>query len=289
MLYLGMKKFLFVIIPALLIALLIFLLIQHINNLRSQKGALQVTSAPTAQVFLNDKYIGRTPISKTEPNDMISAGDYTIRLVPGDTNLSEYQEKITISAGILTVVDRKFRKGALSEGYVISLSPLQDKKQTELEVISFPSGANVELDANTIGNTPLLNKKLTESDHMLRINKDGYKEKAVRIRSPLGYRLTVITYLSVISEELNDSIAPSPTAANTPAPSPTQTAAKVLILETPTGFLRVREESNLNSAEITTVAPGETFPLISEQTDWFEIKLTDGKTGWVSSQYSQKQ
>lgn len=282
-----MKKILFLIIPALLIALVIFLSLQYMNNLRSQKGALQVTSTPESKVYLNNKYIGSTPLSKTDPVDMIQAGNYTIRLVPTGANLSEYQEKITISKGILTVVDRKFRRGALSEGYVISLAPLSNKNITELEIISFPTDAKIELDSNEIGKTPLLYKKPTESDHLLKINKNGYKEKTARIRTPKGYRLTVVAYLGVIAGA-DDEVLPTK-AAPSSIPSPTQSAIKVLILDTPTGFLRVRETYNLSGAIITTVSPGDTFPLIGEHDEWFEIRLTDGKTGWVSSQYAKKQ
>jgi hypothetical protein len=289
-----MNKFLFIIIPALLIALLVYLFILHLQNLSSQKGALQVTSMPVSKVYLNDKYIGRTPISKTDATDMIQADNYTIRLVPVDTSFSEYQEKITISTGILTVVDRKFNKESLSEGYVISLIPLIDKNQTELEVISFPAGSKIDLDANSIGKTPLLYKKPTESDHILNIYKEGYNEKAIRIRTPKGYRLTVIAYLSIGPADAKPvqpatTISPSPSSTISPSPSEESTATKVLILDTPTGFLRVRESNNLNSAQITTVAPGETYAIINEETGWFEIKLTDGKTGWISSQYAKKQ
>ncbi|MBU3978106.1 SH3 domain-containing protein, partial [Patescibacteria group bacterium] len=38
-----------------------------------------------------------------------------------------------------------------------------------------------------------------------------------------------------------------------------------------------------------TVNPGDTFLLIGEQTGWLEIKLPDGRTGWVSNQYAKKQ
>jgi len=284
-----MKKLIFVIIPLLLIILLIYLVIQHVNNMRTQKGALQVTSTPSSKVYLNDKYLGRTPVSKTEANDMIQSGNYTLKLVPEDTSLSEYQEKITISTGILTVVDRKFRKGALSEGSVISLTPLSDKEKTELEVISFPSGSRVLLDANAIGNTPLLFKNPTESDHILKVNKNGYKGKTIRIRTPKGYRLTIIGYLSIASENGEEQVVPdpstSPSITLTPSPSP----AKVLILETPTGFLRVRQTNDLNSEQISTVNPGDTFPFVSEQPGWYQIKLSDGKTGWVSSEFAKKQ
>lgn len=286
-----MKKIVFIVIPALLIVILIVLFIQYTNNRRSQKGALQVTSSTESKVYLNNKYIGNTPVSKTDPDDMIQAGNYNIRLVPADPVFSEYQEKITISPGILTVVDRRFRKGALSEGYVISLTPLSDKAVAELEVISFPVDSKIELDANEIGKTPLLYKKPTESDHLLKINKNGYREKTVRIRTPKGYRLTVIAYLgasSMIDEEPLPTISPSNTPPDATA-SATPSSTKAIILDTPTGFLRVRATYDLSGAIITTVSPGDTFPLIGEQGDWFEIRLPDGRTGWISSQYAKKQ
>jgi N-acetylmuramoyl-L-alanine amidase len=65
--------------------------------------------------------------------------------------------------------------------------------------------------------------------------------------------------------------------------------AKVLILQTPTGFLRVRDQASLNGTEMGQVKPGETYQLLDERTDWFQIKLTNGQSGWISSQYAQKQ
>jgi hypothetical protein len=286
-----MKKIILIVIPSLLIALLIYLIIQHINNQRSQKGALQVTSNPVSKVYLDNLYLGRTPISKTEANDMIQAGNYTLKLVPEDKSLTEYQEKIPITTGVLTVVDRKFRKGGKSEGSVISLQPIAEKNQNELEVISFPTDSEIELDSSLIGNTPFLYKNPTVSDHMITISKQGYNSKTIRIRTPKGYRLTIISYLSVGSEQITESLkeAPSPIASSSPFLSPTVSETKVLILDTPTGFLRVRESASLNSNQITTVNPGEEFVLLSEQAGWFEIKLADGSKGWVSSEYARKE
>lgn len=283
-----MKIFLFVAIPVFLIIIVVVMSIRHFNMQQMQKGALQVTSKPVSKVYLDDKYIGRTPISKTEPADMLQAGNYNIKLEPLDTAYQPYQEKISIATGIMTVVDRTFRMDSLSEGSVISLSPLNDKNSSELEVIAIPVGSSVTLDSEPIGTTPLLHKDPTESDHIIRVKKNGYNEKSIRIRTPKGFKLTVIAYLS-IGEDSNpaddNDISPSPLSiTTTPTPAPS-----VLILDTPTGFLRVRQTPDINSSQITTVAPGSTYPLLSEQTGWFQIKLENEQTGWVSSEYSRKQ
>lgn len=277
---LAMKKFFLIIIPSFLLALVLFLSIQFINNMRTVKGALQVTSSPTSKVYLDNKYLGQTPLCKCDAGDMIKTGEYTIRLVPLDSSLQEFQQKITISESVLTVVDRKFAKDSLSEGYVISLMPLSDKKKISLSVVSFPEGADLLLDNNAIGTTPMRYDNATESDHELKVRKNGYKEKTIRIRTPAGYKLIVNVYLST------DITPPSPVPSQISAPSDTQATAD--ILNTPTGFLRVRDSASTAGNEIARVNPGEKYPLIDEQQDWSEIKLNDGRLGWVSSQYVQK-
>src|SRR5580692_11243159 len=118
-----MKKIISVFIISFFLALAIFLGIQYYINIHSEKGALQVTSSPESKVYVNGSYIGQTPLCKCQNTDMIAPGDYTISLVPVDSSLQEFQEKITISQGVLTVVDRKFGTDGQSEGSIISLTP----------------------------------------------------------------------------------------------------------------------------------------------------------------------
>lgn len=159
-----MKKIALVFIISFILAVGVLLGIQYYLNNHSQKGALQVTSSPQSKVYLNNRYIGQTPLCKCENPDTIDNGEYTIRLVPLDSDINEFQEKITISQNVLTVVDRKFGKGAQSEGSIISLTPLEDKEKAELLVVSLPQSATVLLDNQAIGKTPLFQKNPTESD-----------------------------------------------------------------------------------------------------------------------------
>lgn len=260
-------------------------------HLRSIKGALQVTSSPQSKVYLNDTYIGTTPLCKCEAADMLAVGDYTIKLVPTKGGFSEFQEKITISEAVLTVVDRKFAKDSLSEGSVISLSPLPDKTKSELVVASLPEQSIVLLDDNQLGTTPLSYSNPTESDHVLTIQKNGYKDKTIHIRTPLGYKLTVAAYLSTVDNitATNSASDSAQTVGTSPTPTPTLSGNTVVILDTPTGFLRVRDSASANSTEIGQVKPGETYQYLDEQQGWIQIKLKDGTKGWISSQYTQKQ
>lgn len=285
-----MKKVALVFIISFVLALGIFLGVQYYLSNTSQKGALQITSSPQSKVYLNNHYLGQTPLCKCESSDMLDVGEYTIGLVPLDSSLPEFQEKVTLSQGVLTVVDRKFGKNALSEGSIISLSPLEDKTKTQLLVVSFPQDAQVLLDDQNIGKTPLLYKDPTESDHVLKVGKEGYNQKEIPIRTPLGYKLTVAVYLSASTHDLSSpdaSSSASPTASVSAAPSPTGTNT-VTILNTPTGNLHVREGPSLSAATVGQATPGKSYSIVGDEVDWYEIMLDDGTVGWISSQYAKK-
>jgi hypothetical protein len=278
-----MRKVLYIVAPFVIVVLIFSGVIFFLSQNKG-KGALQVTSVPAAKVYLNDKLLGQTPLCECDLKDMIASGDYTVKLVPTQGNFQPFEQGITISPKVLTVVDRTFGPEGLGSGSIISLSPISDKKDAQISSISFPNTTEVFLDNNLEGQTPLLLKNITESDHELKLTREGYKDKIIRIRTVLGYRLDSLIFLGI------DPTAATTSATQISSPSATVlVVAKVLILQTPTGFLRVRDQASLNGAEIGQVKPGETYALLDEQTGWYQIKLTNGKTGWISSQYAQKQ
>lgn len=286
-----MKKLLFFLIPIVL-ACLVFAGLLFFMNKESGKGALQVTSIPKSKVYLNGKLIGQTPLCQCEPADMLAAGDYTIRLVPEGKDLTPFEDKITITNSILTVVDRTFGQGAFSEGSIITLTQLSNKNAIEMLIMSFPENVEVFVDNVAAKNTPTLVKDgLTESDHEIKLKREGYKEKIIRIKTAKGYKLTMVAFLgvdpSIVSPTTPETEKPATSAASL-SPSPSATT-KITILQTPTGFLRVRETSSVNGREIGRVTPGEIFDLVEEVTGWFSITLADGKVGWISQQYAKKQ
>lgn len=275
-----MKKILLFLIPLVLAIIVLSVFVFFISK-GSGKGALQVTAIPKSNVYLDGNLIGQTPLCKCEASEMIAEGEHSIKVAPITGSFTAFDNKITIGKSVLTVVDRTFGEGAMSEGSIITLSPVDDKKTAQLLVLSYPDKADVILDSNILGKTPLFLKSLTSSDHTLKLTKDGYKDKIIRIRAVNGYKLSTSVFLA-ISPILD--IAPSPVASASPTPS----AAKVIILQTPTGFLRVRQEPSISSAEISRVSPGQTFEILEEKDGWFKIKL-ENNSGWINNQYAQKE
>lgn len=246
----------------------------------ADKGALQVTSFPKSKVYIDGKFSGITPFCKCPP-DVLPIGEYRVKLEPQEGGYSSYEEKVIIVRSVLTVLDRTFAKGAEAEGHTITLNPLEDKKRIEFFVSSFPSGATVLIDKNQTKATPMFTSDITDSDHEVLLKKEGYKDKAVRIHTIPGYKLSIIAYLGI---DINTKVAsPSPTAS--PSAMPSQA---VIVSDTPTGFLNVRESASVTSKKIGTVTPGDSLELVSEEDGWFRVKISDGTEGFISAQYAKK-
>jgi hypothetical protein len=281
-----MRKVLLFVLPVVL-AVIVFLLVIFILSVTStKKGALQVTSVPQSAVYVNGTMIGKTPLCKCDGQDMIPIGNYTIRLVPTDNTKLPYEEKIAVNQSVLTVVDRTFGEVEKSSGSVITLNPTSKLNTAQFSVVSIPFGASVSMDGNTVGIAPLLLQSITDSDHEVTITKDGYLPKTIRIHGVIGYALkTVVTLAADAISAATASAIQTPLATSSAATKTPQ----IVILQTPTGFLRVRDAAAIAGAEIAQVHPGEIYQLISEQDGWFAIQLPDKKQGWVTAQYAKKQ
>ena len=94
---------------------------------------------------------------------------------------------------------------------------------------------------------------------------------------------------------LEPGLSPTPTkkATVTPTPKPKTTPVAgqvtVVVKGTPAGWLRVREEASSSSKELARVDEGDEFTLLEEKNGWYKIAYEQGKEGWISGQYAEKQ
>ncbi len=249
--------------------LFLALIISGCSAIGFQKpAALQVTSTPEASVFLDGKLLGKTPFY----SDQLKAGSYTIKVTVSDAN---YVDKITLSDSTLTVINRDLASNFLAQaGENLSLIP----GQKGLFVISWPTDADITIDGKYIGKTPYLVKDLNQGDHKVLISKTGFVSREFTIKSSQKYQLLAnITLASQIAKGIGIK-------------STQQTQAQVKqvqVLTTPQGFLKVRGEPDLSSAEIGRVNTGDTLEVIQETEGWLQVKF-EGKLGWISAQYAKK-
>lgn len=267
--------------------------------LKKTPAAIQISSNPTANVFIDSKSLGKTPYYGNNFN----SGEVTLKLIPesSETVLLPWETKIKLNAGVLTLVERNFASSeGESSGQILSLEKLQDSKATAISIISDPDGSLVKFDGELKGFSPLALDQISLGDHEISISKEGYSEKRVKAKTVAGYRL-------IINVKLSQVVSPSPTTTTvtptsvpqktTPIPKTTETTTgekkeiNLVIKETPTGWLRVRSlpSTGTDSSEVAKVNPGEKYLLLEEKPGWYKIEYEKGKFGWISSTYAQKQ
>ncbi len=283
-----MRRNLLLVLAVILILVGLFLLTQVIQTLRpSGQGALQVTANIASQVYLDDKLLGETPLCKCEQNNTIVQGEYTVKIVPNDTQFTPFVVKVKVEPGVLTAVERTFLPGSLASAYVLTLEKTSSQ-EPQLFVGTIPDSAMVAVNSTPRGTSPFHLESISPSEHEVEIQKEGFAKKTIRVRTVPQYKLIISAYLGTESAENTSSNLEKVSPTPTPTPSETEpedTTPRVEIENTGVGFLRVRTGPSTATAEVTTVEPGEIFPYTDEQSGWYKITLPDGKSGWVSGRY----
>lgn len=269
----------------------------------SKKSGLQVTSIPQATVFLDGKSLGTTPVRE----ENLTPGEHAVKLTPSDPSLQPYEASVKLTSGVLTAVDRTLAASPSdAHGFTLSFEPLSNKHDVLLDVTSSPDSVTFTVDGTPQGFTPRSLDSITAGDHTILFSSPGYIDKTVRAKTVEGYRLIIDVQLAkapvpvLPSPEATPSATPSvsitpttkPTVTVTPQASNNSYLTKpyVQILETPTGWLRVRTEPP-GGTELGKVNSGDTFKYLQSSeapnAGWYEIEYETGKNGWVSSQYAK--
>lgn len=278
---------------------------------KNQTGGLQInTENGPASVFLNGEYANKTPyIDKN-----LKVGTYAVKIEPDDKSLSPYETSINIYPDTLAVVNWTPAVSIEESGGVIfEMEPLS-RKSSALSITSIPDSTIVNIDDEPKGFSPVLVEEISAGDHNVKISLPSYITQEHSVSIVEGMKMHMMVKLAKIknasesaglleasdeatateSAQATSSATSSPKASSSPRPTTASstssaTIAKpyVRILETPTNFLRVRDEASSNGAEVAQVKPGETFKFFQTSNGWHEIEYQTGKKGWVSGQYAE--
>lgn len=239
----------------------------------SERAGLRVDSVPISKVFINSKEVGTTPFQ----DENLTEGEYLIKLEQQDLQqipkVLNWQGYVNLNGGTLSVINRQLASSiAAASGEVITL-----EKGRGITIISIPTQAEVSVDNKIYGRTPITISDLEGGEHQFLIGRDGFLKKSIKIKLVEGYNVILNIDLAIAEADL--------TKITTIPVSSTQ---KVLVKDTPTGFLRVRDKPSIDGREITRVSPGDDLILLEELSSWARIRLQDGKEGYVSSSYIEK-
>lgn len=237
--------------------------------LRPKTAGILVETNVEAQVFVDGKRLGRTPLDTT-----LSPHEVVVRIVPNSQFLA-YETKVNLSAGIKTIVRRNFGlTEAVSSGQIISFEKVSDTAGV-ISVVTDPDGGRVFLDGRPVGFAPLKLAKIMAGNHKITIEYPGFGQNSFNIKTVDGYKLTAVVKL-----------AQADTA--TLGVQTQQVLPQVEVLKTTSGFLSARETPSTASNEVGKVIDEQKYNLISKSADseWYEIDLGGGKSGWISALYA---
>lgn len=250
-----------------------------VGHFRPSGAGLLVETTPTATVFINGEQVGRTPYEVTrEP------GEITVKLIPEsfDTPLAPYETKVELVPGIKTIIKRDFGETEEdSSGVVVSFEKAS-RDETSISVVSIPDAAQISIDGQARGFAPYKTSSITAGPHEIKVSAPGFEEQSLSVTAQEGFNLTAVFKLrpnGEVPEEEEEEEEPQ-----------TPQVEEVEILDTPTGFLRVRNGPSTSFDEIVQVEPGDRYRYLEtdEDTGWFKIELDDGSEGWVSNQYAER-
>lgn len=233
------------------------------------KAGIEIYSQPLAKVYLNDKEAGMTPYK----NNSLKSGEIKVKLV--NTLGEKVEKKVKLERNLATVVNYNFSDEGVEDGYVLSME--KSGEETSILVSSQPEKASISVGGEIKGISPMKIRELGEGEKSVLISFPGYKTMAIPVKVTKGYQLIIEAQLTSESKSTAEALSPTPSVSK----------KRIRIMETGTGWLRVRESNNSAAVEIAKVNSGEIYEYFEEDGEWYQIER-EGKKGWVSAKYVEK-
>lgn len=319
------RKFLFLGIIAILLVIIFFLVRFFVLHRNPRQGVLKVSTNVAARVLLNNRDIGKTPLEQkvdvgeytirlvpdsttrtlSSWQGRVVIGGNTVSFINRDLAETEltsageqlWLEKISGNATELSIL-------SVPDGASVLVND-QSRGVTPLKITDLPAGEHT-----VVVTSPGFDSRTTR----VRLNV-GYRVVAsvfmaispsqianpIVTPEPSATQAATLQSAPVADGEASNRIAmptatptsaPTRTPTRTPTPQRTQsptvasTVARVRILDTPIGFLRVRKEPSTAAEEIGRAEPGQEFSVIKQQGTWYNITF-EQSSGWISAQYAE--
>lgn len=260
-------SFLVLISLGLLAANFLFPKITELLGLKSRAG-LRATSTPPGSVYVDGQKRGDTPYQ----DEHLLPGNYLVKLA---TSSGVWQGWIKLNPGTTTLINRELLgSAASSSGEILTL-----KEGQGVVITSSPTGAQVELDGKSVGQTPTQIKDISVGEHNFLLSKEGYLKRSMAATVPERMMLTIDVDLATAKVSVAEEIAPLVGGG----------AAFGVVKKTPTNFLRVRQGPSTKSREVSRVPTGEKLEILAEAGSWLKVRTGEGQEGYVSGVYVKRE
>ncbi|RLF80737.1 hypothetical protein DRN44_06785 [Thermococci archaeon] len=189
-------------------------------------GTLEISSSPSgAKIYVNGEYKRVTPLTLS-----LMPGTYEVRIT------KDGYEDYTGMVGVKTGETRSIS---------VTLKPVYGF----LSVNSNPPGAEVYINGNYAGTTPLEDYKLSPGEYEVKIKKDGYEEYSKIVTITAGKTTTFSALLTPIPQSSSTTTSiTSTTSSTSPTPSSSPTSTSKTSPQTATSSTSPRETSTAVSS-----------------------------------------
>ena len=161
----------------------------------SFSGWIMVFSSPAnASVTLDGSYVGRTLTNNSLNLDSVPAGDHTIALEL--VGYQPYSTRTSVSSKMVSTVN-----AVLVPVVVLPATGV-------LSVTSDPPGANVSVDNESVGISPLTAGEIPAGNHLVTIKMAGYRDYSASILVTAGTTGTVSATLLPVKPSLKSPVSP---------------------------------------------------------------------------------
>ena len=274
---------------------------------KSTAGLQVLTPNVPASLYLDDEYLEKTPFLRKD----LTPQTYTLKIVPDDPDLVEYQTSITLHPKTLSVVTWNPRERPETSGGVTYELEKLSGKQTQFSLITIPDRGLVSIDGGNTEFAPILVENINPGEHAYSVTIPSYETHKHTVQLVAGYRLNATVKLAQqtgqgsagqnAGQALTNPLLASTSgqldatgsaiASGSAAASASGAVANQVTIQ-PTNFfqggkevLRVRDEPSAEGIEIGIVEVGQIYPYLGEvKAGWYKI-MFEGKTGWVSGSF----
>jgi hypothetical protein len=254
----------------------------------NQYGELKVISSPETSLFIDNVAIGKTPF-----DGRYKVGEYLLKLIPegNATDTASWQGRAKVYKNSLTYVNIELGTTDLTTAGEIFYPTKMDSAPSEagtgeIAIDTDPNGAIVKLDNDEKGVASMVLSAVPKGTHEINVYLPGFFPRTEKINVEEGYRTNTFFKLAV---DLSQKQATPSVTLNTKTTTKTNKILfTVKIKNTPTGFLRVRDDASISASEEAQVQPGQTFDVLEEKNSWYRISYQPNKEGWISAEYTEK-
>jgi hypothetical protein len=291
-----MKRVLLIILGISLCTLIIGALVRFVFVRKGADGEIRIEADPQVKVTVDGKEVGSSPYQST-----IAPGEHLVKLSSAQNNPGyPWESKIVIGQSLLTYIHANLGSDDLHSAVDLVWLEKINGKETEFSLTSSPTGSALFLDNESKGLTPVTQNGLSVGAHQISLSMPGFLTRSLKVKALEGYRLHMHSKMAtsgveqentVVSETSATSSAQimvTPTGITSKTNPKNQTGDTVTILDTPTGFLRIRSEPSTGASEAGRLSPGDTVALMEEKTGWYKITTDKNIIGWISTQYAKK-